>query len=45
MCGMQVEKSTAPAHIVHDGVDVWFCSDHCRERYIASHDVETPAGG
>jgi uncharacterized membrane protein YraQ (UPF0718 family) len=45
MCGMQVEKSTAPAHIVHDGVDVWFCSDHCRERYVANHDVETPAAG
>jgi uncharacterized membrane protein YraQ (UPF0718 family) len=45
MCGMQVEKSAAPAHLVHDGVDVWFCSDHCRERYVANHDMETPAGG
>ena len=45
MCGMQVEKSTAPAHLVHDGVDVWFCSDHCRDRYVANHDMETPAGG
>ena len=33
MCGMQVEKANAPAHLVHDGVDVWFCSDRCRERF------------
>ena len=35
-CGMQVEKPNAPAHLVHDGVDVWFCSDGCREKYVAS---------
>ncbi len=33
MCGMQVERANAPAHLVDGGVDVWFCSDHCRERY------------
>ena len=33
VCGMQVEKANAPAHVVHDGNDVWFCSDRCRERY------------
>ena len=27
VCGMQVEKANAPAHVVHDGRDVWFCSD------------------
>ena len=30
-CGMQVEKANAPAHLVHDGADVWFCSDGCRD--------------
>ena len=36
-CGMQVDKHTAPAHLVHDGVDVWFCSDGCRDRYARAH--------
>jgi uncharacterized protein len=33
VCSMQVEKANAPAHLVDDGVDVWFCSDRCRDRY------------
>jgi uncharacterized membrane protein YraQ (UPF0718 family)/YHS domain-containing protein len=36
-CGMQVDKENAPAHLRHDGVDVWFCSDGCRERYAHEH--------
>ncbi len=35
MCGMQVERATAPAHVVDDTGDHWFCSDHCRDRYVA----------
>jgi uncharacterized membrane protein YraQ (UPF0718 family) len=38
-CGMQVEKANAPAHLVHDGVDVWFCSDGCRARYRETHGI------
>jgi uncharacterized protein len=34
VCGMQVEKTNAPAHIVHDGHGAWFCSDHCKEQYV-----------
>ena len=33
VCGMQVEKMNAPAHIVEDGNHVWFCSDGCQEQY------------
>ena len=33
VCGMQVEKASAPAHLVDRGVSVWFCSDRCREQY------------
>src|SRR5882724_8848476 len=33
VCGMQVEKAHAPAHLVDDDIDVWFCSDRCLERY------------
>jgi hypothetical protein len=43
-CGMQVEKANAPAHLVHDGGDVWFCSDGCRTRYEESHGLTVPPG-
>jgi len=43
-CGMQVEKANAPAHLVHDGADVWFCSDGCRTGYEETHGVGTPPG-
>ena len=33
VCGMQVEKANAPAHLVDEGSEVWFCSDRCHERY------------
>ena len=42
VCGMQVEKANAPAHVVHDGTDVWFCSDGCRERYEREPDRHRP---
>ena len=33
VCGMQVRTATAPAHRRQRGGSVWFCSDHCAERY------------
>jgi len=36
ICGMQVEKAHPGATTVHDGVVVYFCSDHCRERFEAA---------
>ncbi len=39
VCGMQVEKANAPAHLVHDGADVWFCSDGCCARYSESREI------
>jgi YHS domain-containing protein/uncharacterized membrane protein YraQ (UPF0718 family) len=41
MCGMQVEKANAPAHVVHDGEEHWFCSDHCCDRYQQAHGLAT----
>jgi uncharacterized protein len=35
VCGMQVRTTDAPAHTVHDGTGVWFCSDRCQERFLA----------
>jgi uncharacterized protein len=36
VCGMQVRVSDAPAQATHDGQRVWFCSDHCRERFTSA---------
>jgi uncharacterized membrane protein YraQ (UPF0718 family)/YHS domain-containing protein len=33
MCGMQVEKQHPGAVLTHNGETIYFCSDHCRERY------------
>ena len=33
VCGMQVRCADAPASLVHDGTQHWFCSDHCAERF------------
>ena len=36
MCGMQVRTADAPASVVRDGQRIYFCSDHCRERFVSS---------
>src|SRR4051794_6164037 len=36
ICGMQVEKAHPGAVLEVDGERIYFCSDHCRERYAAS---------
>jgi YHS domain-containing protein len=47
VCGMQVEQHNAPATTAYDGETVYFCSDHCRERFTADPDKFTgaPAAG
>ena len=35
MCGMQVETANAVASVVLDGQRVYFCSDHCKQRFLA----------
>jgi YHS domain-containing protein len=35
VCGMQVEKATAPARASYKAVEFHFCSDHCRMRFEA----------
>ncbi len=44
MCGMQVEIEHAPAMASADGMDYWFCSDHCKDRFTASNTAASPAG-
>ena len=34
VCGMQVEKDHAPATAMVAGTGYWFCSDHCRHRFV-----------
>ena len=33
VCGMQVERASAPASTLVNGGRVYFCSDHCRHRF------------
>jgi YHS domain-containing protein len=40
VCGMQVEVANASAHSERDGQTVYFCSDHCRERFEAAERAE-----
>jgi len=34
VCGMQVEKASAPAHATVGSVSFFFCSDHCRSAFV-----------
>ena len=36
VCGMQVRTADAPATAVRDGRVAYFCSEHCRDRFLAS---------
>jgi YHS domain-containing protein/uncharacterized membrane protein YraQ (UPF0718 family) len=36
VCGMQVDKTAAPATAVHNGQRHYFCSDRCRERFAGA---------
>ncbi len=44
ICGMQVEKATAPATVVRDGQTIYFCSDRCRDRFLSSETAGTDSG-
>jgi uncharacterized membrane protein YraQ (UPF0718 family) len=37
VCGMQVERTTAPATMTLHGTQYWFCSDHCKARFGGRH--------
>ena len=36
VCGMQVEVAHAPASVRFEGSSIYFCSDHCKERFETS---------
>jgi uncharacterized protein len=36
VCGMQIERAAAPATAAWAGTRHWFCSDQCRDRFLAS---------
>lgn len=36
VCGMQVRSADAPAMTVNDGVMIHFCSDRCKDRFVAN---------
>ena len=36
VCGMQVHAGPDTPHVTHDGHTVYFCSEHCRDRFVAN---------
>jgi uncharacterized protein len=49
VCGMQVETAQAPATATVTGESYWFCSEGCRDRFVADPDrfrraAATPGG-
>lgn len=42
VCGMQVEGARAPASSEHQGQQLYFCSDRCRERFERSPERFAP---
>ncbi|HYB44237.1 MAG TPA: heavy metal translocating P-type ATPase [Candidatus Methylomirabilis sp.] len=35
VCGMEVDPAGAAGRAVHGGVTYWFCSEHCRDSFVA----------
>jgi len=36
VCGMSIHAGPDTPHVTHDGHTVYFCSEHCRDRFVAS---------
>ncbi|HLI45082.1 MAG TPA: permease [Acidimicrobiales bacterium] len=45
VCAMQVEVANAPARAVHGSLQVYFCSEHCRDRFMAEPEKYLGKGG
>jgi xanthine dehydrogenase accessory factor len=37
VCGMSVTVAPDTPHLVHDGIEHWFCNPGCRDRFVADH--------
>jgi YHS domain-containing protein len=36
VCGMSIHAGPDTPHVTHDGQTVYFCSEHCRDRFVAN---------
>jgi len=36
VCGMSIHTGPDTPHVTHDGHTVYFCSEHCRDRFVAN---------
>jgi Cu+-exporting ATPase len=41
ICGMIVDTATAP-HAEHDGETSYFCSEHCRDKFLSASEYSKP---
>jgi P-type Cu+ transporter len=40
VCGMQVDPANAAAVVERNGEEFYFCSEHCRDAFVAGHEEE-----
>ena len=43
ICGMTVDEATA-LHAEREGKTFYFCSDHCRQKFLSTPDDAKPEG-
>jgi len=43
ICGMTMDEATA-LHAERDGKTYYFCSDHCRQKFLSTPAVAKPEG-
>ena len=36
VCGMSIHAGPETLHVTHDGKTIYFCSEHCRDRFVAN---------
>lgn len=44
VCGMDVDRETAPAQVKYEGETYFFCSDECYQEFMDSPEDFVPEG-
>ncbi len=41
VCGMEIEKSSSESSVEYNGAWYYFCSEHCKQKFLASPEKYT----
>ena len=44
VCGMSVDPATAAAKVCHEGVEIYFCAEGCKQAFVAHPQKYAAAG-